>query len=505
MISFKLIFVLSLFFIFLLASHITGFSLFHSVLNFPSSFYWAFVNLYPNEASLSFIPTIFTQLIETILLAISVTTLASVFAFILAVMCASSLLNNAFLRVLVKTFARILRNIPDAVLAIILMFSFGANIISGFLALFIGTVGILTKAFTEIIEETSKPQIEALYASGSSTFVLVFRAVLPNTIKDMLSWVLFSIETNVRAATIVGILTGTGIGFLFDVFYRRLDYNTAGLIVLFIIVSIVIIEVVNEQIRNKLLNYKNNKVLIFILLALFLISILSFVIFDFPEINLMQSLTSKANNFVSIFLRPALFNTNMQSILSSLLTTLSLGVLATILGFIIAFIITFFCVYSSIFKALSKVVISVFRAIPAILWVLMFTISMGLGASAAVLGLTIHSVAFLVKTFTESIEENISIENLEATGASFTAIFFQNIVPNNMRNFTMWTFLRLEINFTNAVIIGAIAGASGIGYNLFLASNFHFNLREVGFITYVILITCSLLEFISSTIKKVIK
>lgn len=504
-INYKLTVILSLLFIFLATSHITGFNLISSFVNFPSSFYWATSNLVPNYASMSFAPIIFNQLIETILLAISVTTTASIFAFILAIMCANSLLNNTFLRFLVKIFSGILRNIPDAVLAIILMFSFGANIISGFLALFIGTVGILAKAFTEIIEETSKSQIEAVYASGCSTFVLVFRVVLPNTIKDMLSWVLFSIETNVRAATIVGILTGTGIGFLFDIFYRRLDYGSAGLVVLFIIAAVVFIELINEQIRTKLLNYKNNKVLIFVVIALFLISVLSFFTFDFPGINLSQSLSSKLSNFGIMFFGPALFNTDLGSILNSLLITLALGILSTILGFVIAFIITFFCVYSKTLRVLSKVIISIFRAVPAILWVLMFTISMGLGASAAVIGLTIHSAAFLVKTFTESIEENRNTENLESVGASFTSIFFQNIVPNNIRNFTMWTFLRLEINFTNAVIIGAVAGASGIGYNLFLASNFHFNLREVGFITYLILITCSFLEFISFFIKKIIK
>ena len=49
-------------------------------------------------------------------------------------------------------------------------------------------------------------------------------------------------------------------------------------------------------------------------------------------------------------------------------------------------------------------------------------------------------------------------------------------------------FLRFEINFGVAVAMGAAAGAGGIGFELFMASGFYFDLREVGFITYMILL-----------------
>ena len=64
-----------------------------------------------------------------------------------------------------------------------------------------------------------------------------------------------------------------------------------------------------------------------------------------------------------------------------------------------------------------------------------------------------------------------------------------------------WTFLRFEINFSVAVAMGAAAGAGGIGFELFMASGFYFDLREVGFITYVILIIAIILEVISTRMK----
>jgi phosphonate transport system permease protein len=64
-----------------------------------------------------------------------------------------------------------------------------------------------------------------------------------------------------------------------------------------------------------------------------------------------------------------------------------------------------------------------------------------------------------------------------------------------------WTFMRFEINFTNAIAMGAAAGAGGIGYNLFMAGSFYLDLREMGYITYIVVITVILLEMAATKIK----
>ena len=47
------------------------------------------------------------------------------------------------------------------------------------------------------------------------------------------------IETNIRDATLIGLLTGTGIGFVFDVYYKSFRYDVAGLVILAIILAVV--------------------------------------------------------------------------------------------------------------------------------------------------------------------------------------------------------------------------------------------------------------------------
>ena len=49
--------------------------------------------------------------------------------------------------------------------------------------------------------------------------------------------------------------------------------------------------------------------------------------------------------------------------------------------------------------------------------------------------------------------------------------------------------------------MGAAAGAGGIGFELFMASGFYFDLREVGFITYAILAIAVVLEIMSTRLK----
>lgn len=70
-------------------------------------------------------------------------------------------------------------------------------------------------------------------------------------ITQVVSWVLYMIETNIRDATLVSLLTGTGIGFLFDVFYKSFRYETAGLLLGCVAVVVIACELFSNYIRRK--------------------------------------------------------------------------------------------------------------------------------------------------------------------------------------------------------------------------------------------------------------
>ena len=147
------------------------------------------------------------------------------------------------------------------------------------------------------------------------------------------------------------------------------------------------------------------------------------------------------------------------------------------------------------------------RAVPTVLWVLIFAVAAGLGSVAAVIGMTFHSVGYLIKAYSESFEEVDQgvIEALKTSGANWWQVVFQAVIPSTITSLISWTFLRFEINFAVAVAMGAAAGAGGIGFDMFMASNFYYDLREIGVITYFILFFAIVLEIIATKIKSRLK
>ena len=244
--------------------------------------------------------------------------------------------------------------------------------------------------------------------------------------------------------------------------------------------------------------------------VLLFLTVYAFWSFDYKEIQLGEATAATLHNMKTVFLDPKLSTDTIQNVLCQLLVTFCLGILSTIFGAVLAFFCALLCARNLAPARLADVIksiVALVRAVPTVLWVLIFAVSAGLGSVAAVIGLTFHSFAYLTKVYAESMEEVDSgtLEALRASGAGFWQIVFQAIVPSAISRMVAWTFMRFEINFTNAVAMGAAAGAGGIGFQLFMAGSFYFNLHEMGFLTYVVVIAVVILEFCSTKIKATVK
>lgn len=255
---------------------------------------------------------------------------------------------------------------------------------------------------------------------------------------------------------------------------------------------------------------KGGMIIKVLIVSLSVITVIAFLNFDYEEINFWESVKSTFRNVKTVFLTPKLSRDTVTGVLYQLLVTFCLGILSTIFGAVLAFFCSLFCAYNiSSPKAaiVIKSIVSIARAVPTVLWVLIFAVSAGLGGTAAVIGLTFHSFAYLTKAYSESIEEinEGTIEALRASGANFWQIVFQAVVPASVSYMIAWTFMRFEINFTTAVAMGAAAGAGGIGFNLYMAGSYYFDLHEMGFLTYVVILAVVLLEICSTKIKEKVR
>lgn len=236
-----------------LSMWITEYSFIKGLTSFSAAFVWTVTNFFPDAAALEKMPAILEKLFETVLMSIAATTLAAVCAFFFSLLGSKTTRINGFLSLLARGVATLFRNIPVAAWSLILLFSFSQSALTGLLALFFVSFGLLTRVFMETIDEVSSSSVEALRATGAPYFTIVFQSVIPSCIPQMLSWVLFEIETNIRNATLVGILTGTGIGFIFDLYYKSSDYNVASLIVIVIVLAVFLIEYISNSVRRTIL------------------------------------------------------------------------------------------------------------------------------------------------------------------------------------------------------------------------------------------------------------
>src|ERR1700761_7973563 len=214
---------------------------------------WGLTNFYPDARSLAKLPDILVKLRDTILMSVAATTVAAIFAVLLAMIGSRTTRINWVFSVLARGLASVFRNIPLVAWAMILMLAFSQSQLTGFLALFFGSLGFLTRAFIETIDEASTNAVEALQATGANYPAIVFQAVLPSSLPQMVSWLLFMIDTNIRDATLVGLLTGTGIGFSFDLYYKSFKFHEASLVVIMIVITIMSIEMISNYIRRIIL------------------------------------------------------------------------------------------------------------------------------------------------------------------------------------------------------------------------------------------------------------
>ena len=235
------------------ASGFLEFDFVRTVLDIPSGLTWMFSNFIPSTASLQKLPVIAQQLAATVLISLAASCTAAVLALIFAVLGSRSVGLKGPIPVIVRAIASLFRNIPTVAWALILLFSFKQSEFTGFLALFLTSFGYLTRCFLESIDEVSGGAVEALRSTGATYGQLIAQAVIPLCATVVLSWVLYMIETNVRDATLIGILTGTGIGFVFDLYYKSFQYDIAALVILAIVIVVIALELTSNFIRRVIL------------------------------------------------------------------------------------------------------------------------------------------------------------------------------------------------------------------------------------------------------------
>lgn len=195
------------------------------------------------------------KMIETIIIGMMATFFGIILALPLSFLAAKNLMKaNIFtiaIYYLVRTIMNVVRSIEPLIWAIIAVIVVGLGPFAGIIALTIHSMAALAKLYSEAIENIDSGPIEAIQATGANWLQIVSFAVIPQIIPPFVSFTVYRWDINIRMSTVIGFVGGGGIGFLLSQWIRLLDYRSAGMAVWFIALSVMILDYLSAEIREK--------------------------------------------------------------------------------------------------------------------------------------------------------------------------------------------------------------------------------------------------------------
>ena len=126
----------------------------------------------------------------------------------------------------------------------------GLGPFAGMLALGIHTGGVLGKLLSETIEAIDPGRPKACVAVGAGRLHVIAFGVVPQVMPNFLSYVLLRLESDVRSASVIGMVGGGGIGFYLWDTIRSFNDREAATVILMIVAMVMCIDVVSSRIRR---------------------------------------------------------------------------------------------------------------------------------------------------------------------------------------------------------------------------------------------------------------
>lgn len=134
------------------------------------------------------------------------------------------------------------------------------------------------------------------------------------------------------------------------------------------------------------------------------------------------------------------------------------------------------------------------RAVPELVYALIFVFAFGLGALPGVIAIAVHTSGALGKLFSE-VNENVDmgpVEGVRAGGGNWFQVIRLAVIPQVLPNFLSYALLRFEINVRSAAVIGFV-GAGGIGQELMFVIR-QFVYTDISAIVLMIIATVSAID-----------
>jgi phosphonate transport system permease protein len=189
------------------------------------------------------------ELIVTLQIALWGSAIAVVCAAPLA-MLASSNIVPAWVYQPVRRLLDAFRSINEMVFALLFVVAVGLGPFAGVLALWIHTTGTLAKLFSEAVEAIDPQPVEGIRATGAHPLHEILYGVIPQVMPLWVSYALYRFESNVRAASVVGMVGAGGIGMVLWEVIRGFQYAQTAAVLIMLVVTVTLIDMVSARLRK---------------------------------------------------------------------------------------------------------------------------------------------------------------------------------------------------------------------------------------------------------------
>jgi phosphonate transport system permease protein len=186
---------------------------------------------------------------ETLAIAFLGTLIATVAAFPISFFAAKNTTPLPAIRFVIRRGLDTIRGIDALIWALVFVGVVGLGPFAGILAIAVSDTGALGKLFSEAIESTEERARESVLASGGTSLLAVRFGLLPQVLPTIAGQILYYFESNVRSATIIGIVGAGGIGLQLSEQIRTYDFDQVAFAVIMILITVAVIDLISGRLR----------------------------------------------------------------------------------------------------------------------------------------------------------------------------------------------------------------------------------------------------------------
>jgi phosphonate transport system permease protein len=189
------------------------------------------------------------EMLVTLEIALWGTALAVVCAVPCGLLCSSNI-SPWWIHLPMRRLMDAARAINEMVFAMLFVVAVGLGPFAGVLALWVHTTGILSKLFSEAVEAIDPQPVEGIRATGAHVLEEIVYGVLPQVMPLWISYALYRFESNVRSATVVGMVGAGGIGVILWEVIRSFQYAQTCAVLAMVVVTVIALDVVSSRLRK---------------------------------------------------------------------------------------------------------------------------------------------------------------------------------------------------------------------------------------------------------------